>query len=74
MKGYNKIGITLKKLKDNNSINWLHHEKWIDYNKETKLFLYFIVGEDDLLRWVLCLIWKNCLKLRFVIIVIIIIF
>ncbi len=37
-KRYIEIGITLKKMRDNDCINQLHYNEWIDYNKETKLF------------------------------------
>lgn len=43
----NEIGITLKKMRDNDQINGLHWEAWIDYNMETKLFCKASVLEDD---------------------------
>ncbi len=33
---YNKIGITIKKLKDNGLINHPHNNAWFDYNRENK--------------------------------------
>ncbi len=41
------IIITLKKTRDNDFINRLHHDAWIDYKKGTKPIFTALLGDHD---------------------------